>query len=123
MTDHKYRLSDEDPAICEAIHAALEHVPVTADQAEQAGKTLPGNAPPLPAALAEPKAIFNKPARAAMVIPFPALPEVDATLARAAREAGHLTPEVQEQMRRDRQAAQAEAKANNRENPNGPDVR
>jgi len=123
MTDHRNRPSDENRAICEVIHAALEQVPVTADQAEQAWKSLAGNAPPLPPALAEPKAIFHKPARAATVIPFPALPEVDATLARAAREAGHLTPEVQEQMRRDRQAAQEEAKANKRENTNGPDVR
>jgi len=117
MTDHRNRPSDENPAICEAIHAAMEHVPVTADQAKQAGKSLADHALPLPAELKEPKAIFNRPARTATVIPFPSVPEVDATLARAAREAGHLKQEVHEQMRRDRHAAEEEQRTNKRENP------
>jgi len=38
--------------------------------------------------------------------PLPGDPGIDATLARAAREAGHLAPDVEQAMRRDRQAAE-----------------
>ena len=54
------------------------------------------------------------------ISPFvPDNPRVDAALARAAREAGRLTPEVEERMRRDRKAAQDEREKDD----HGKDVR
>ena len=68
--------------------------------------------PPLPAELQDPDAAFARGAEAsglaARVAPFAGDAAVDATLARAARECGRLTPEIEAAMRRDREAAERE---------------
>lgn len=64
----------------------------------------------LPETLRDPRAVFDRTEEPPpATIPFPIDPDIDATLARAAREGGHLTPEIEEIMRRDRQAAEREA--------------
>lgn len=65
----------------------------------------------LPEALRDPKAVFDRaagPAGGPKVIPFPGAAEIDATLARAAREGGRLTPDIEQAMRHDREAAERE---------------
>lgn len=106
MTRPTNRLDDNDLAISEVVKAVLGQIPVTADQVHQAEQSLAGRPIPLPARLQDHRAVFDGPVKAPAVVAFPSSPEVDATLSRAARDAGHLTPEVQERMRRDRQAAE-----------------
>ncbi|HUS91207.1 MAG TPA: hypothetical protein VM695_05120 [Phycisphaerae bacterium] len=72
-----------------------------------------GDAPgELPGPLADPSAVLSG-ARsggdAAGVIVFPPDADIDATLARAAREGGAIAPEIEQAMRRDRDAAEREA--------------
>jgi len=64
----------------------------------------------LPARLADPAAVLGSPEPEAKttVLHLPDAPDIDATLARAAREGGTVTPEIEEIMRRDREAAERE---------------
>jgi len=68
----------------------------------------------LPAALADPPAgRAGRPGGSERVGPplrFPADPDIDATLARAAREGGQVPPEIEQIMRRDREAAERQAR-------------
>ena len=66
----------------------------------------------LPGALQDPAAVLYGRApqaeRSARVIRFPPDPDIGATLARAAREGAAIPPEIEEAMRRDREAAERE---------------
>ena len=66
----------------------------------------------LPDALADAKAVFERPVAPSRAnipcLPSAADPYIDATLARAAREGGPIAPEIEERMRRDRGAAERE---------------
>ena len=64
----------------------------------------------LPARLADAAAVLEHPAPGAeaTALRLPDAPDIDATLARAAREGGTVTPEIEEIMRRDRAAAERE---------------
>jgi len=106
MTHHRDKPANADTAICEAVYAAIEPVPVTAEQVRQAEQTLAGQTIPLSASLRDPQAVFDRPVSAPATIVFSTSGDIDATLARAAREAGHITSEIQERMHHDRQAAQ-----------------
>lgn len=67
----------------------------------------------LPEALQDARAVFegrSDPSRAAPArLPLSGSRYIDATLARAAREGGTITPEVEQTMRRDREAAERDA--------------
>ena len=70
--------------------------------------------PELPAALRDPHAVRAGaplgPQGPHATLPLPAAGDADATLARAAREGGRVTPEIEQAMRRDRQAAERDAR-------------
>ena len=85
-------------------------VPTSEKEVLIAERDLDANPVILPERLRDPKDLFDQPGRSApqtgMLAHFPDNPQVGATLARAAREAGRLTPEVEERMQRDRKAAE-----------------
>jgi hypothetical protein len=84
-------------------------------EAEAEGKPLS-----LPDELRDPKEVFDRPTgRAVPSINPPEDARINATLSRAAREAGHLSPEIEEAMRRDREATEKEADGDD----DGKDVR
>ena len=108
------RKSDTPAASEQDVHAALVAmgwVPPTAEQDIAAVEVQLRESPVKPPAeLADPAAVLDRPIRQAAptVLHFPDAPDIDATLARAAREGGAVTPEVEEVMRRDRTAAERE---------------
>ena len=63
---------------------------------------------PLPPGLRDPSAVFRGKAsrEAAEGARLPASAEVQRAMSRAAREAGRITPQIEERMRRDRKAAE-----------------
>jgi len=102
-------------ALAADIHDALRSlgwvVPRTEDEVRLAERELADAPPPeLPEALQDARGVFER--RTAgedarrRTLPFPGRRDVDATLARAAREGGNIPPEVEQAMRRDRQAAE-----------------
>ena len=105
---------DAGEAIAAQVYRALGELGWTVPQSERdigrAEDEQAEGAAALPEALRDPKAVFDRPpARGgAKVIGFLGAADIDATLARAAREGGRLTPEIEEAMRRDREAAERE---------------
>ena len=97
------------------LHAAMRRtgflVPVTEREVAAVEKEV--SATPLPPALKNPRRVFEKASTPRAVTPkvvrFSPAAGVDAALARAAREGGKLTPEVERAMRRDRATAEAQA--------------
>ena len=65
----------------------------------------------LPESLADAADVFDSPSGldCGASTPFPRDADVDATLARAAREGGAIAPEIEQRMRRDRAAAERQA--------------
>jgi len=105
----------EDAELVGDVHEALLAMGWVAPQREadvrRAEEDLPAQpAPPLPEALRDPQAVFDRPdgrADTPPVLPLPAgADDIEATLNRAAREGGRITPEIDQAMRRDRQAAE-----------------
>ena len=77
---------------------------VAAAEAAPAARTVE-----IPEALRDPRRVLDRPhSSGRRYVPLPASADVEAALARAAREAGHLTPEIERRMRLDRQAAERE---------------
>ncbi len=98
--------------VYDALHSLGWIVPQTAADVLRAEAELAEAPPDLPAELQDAQAVLEG-ARprggAARPLAFPPNADVDNTLARAAREGGQISPEVEEAMRRDRQAAKREA--------------
>ena len=110
----KRHTSEEDAALAAAVYGAASAagwiVPQTEETVAEAERLLPAQPTPLPDTLRDPKAVFARRERRSVAriaaLPTPDAGPIDATLARAAREAGRLTPEIEEAMRRDRRAAE-----------------
>jgi hypothetical protein len=109
------RRVDQNEELAADIHDAMRSlgwtVPTCVEDVLRAEADLAASPSPLPAELQDAKAVFERPDEspgADVVLPFGGDADIDATLARAAREAGHITPEIEQAMRRDRQAAQQE---------------
>ena len=110
------RPPDRDDDLVRGVEAAVRSLGWTAPQCDEdvlaAERRLAAEPVALPAELQEPAAVWNRPdsrrQSEPVFLPFPASPDIDATLARAAREAGRLSPEIEERMRRDREAAEGE---------------
>jgi hypothetical protein len=92
---------------------------VAAAEQEQTGRVVS-----LPPEFSSPQAAWmrartgaDRPRAAPAALRFPPSADVEAGLARAAREGGRLSPEIEEAMRRDRDAAEDEF------DHHGPDVR
>lgn len=108
------RKNDDPLATEQDVQAALVAMGWAPPGAEQEVDTVEAelreNPVELPAELADADAVFNRPAPEAdpTVLRLPDAPDIDATLARAAREGGTVTPEIEELMRRDREAAERE---------------
>jgi hypothetical protein len=87
-------------------------VPQCEDDVRRAEERLDEAPAPLPASLEDPNVVFNRPddqTRAEPdVVLFPSDPLIEENLARAAREGGPIPPEIEERMRRDREAAERE---------------
>ena len=116
MKEPKSRaMPNGDELLCD-VHLAMESlgwvVPQCEVEVRDAERRL-GPAPiPLPEGLRDPHAVFGRKGEGCAVLgPLPASgsPYIEATLERAAREGGRITPEVEEAMRRDREAAEREA--------------
>jgi hypothetical protein len=104
----------DDEALAAEIHQAIRSLGWAVPQCEadvlQAEAELAASPVGLPEELRDPKAVFDRAGKGAKAPPvslqFPGDVAIDATLARAAREAGRITPEIEEAMRRDREAAE-----------------
>ena len=75
-------------------------------------KELPRSAVQLPDLLLDPAGVFDLSSdqqhqQSPMAL-FPSSPDAEATMARAAREGGVISPQIEERMRRDREAAEDE---------------
>lgn len=98
------------PDVCAAARSLGWVVPTREEEVREAEREVEANPVELPAALQSAKEVFQRadsPAEG-RIAPLSGHgdPHVEATLARAAREPGHLTPETREAMRRDRKAAE-----------------
>ncbi|MHC4717690.1 MAG: VOC family protein [Planctomycetota bacterium] len=108
------RKNEEQTEMEQDVHAALIAngwlTPTREDDVDAAEAELRDDPVELPADLADPAAVFERAASEAQpaLLRFPGSPDIDATLARAAREGGTVTPEIEEIMRRDREAAERE---------------
>ena len=105
----------QEQALAADIHQALSDLgwvpPTSADQVAEAEGQLSGADAPLPDSLRDGEAVFDRDERdatPAVTLRFDTDDDIDATLRRAAREGGQISPEVEERMRRDRQAAEDE---------------
>lgn len=105
--------------MAEDVLAALESlgwvVPRSESEVRRAESELAADPAPLPPGLTDPAGVLDGPDPSvdgsAPAIPFPRDVEIDATLARVAREGGEITPAIEEAMRRDREAAEREAES------------
>ena len=103
-------------ALAPHVHAAMTALgwvpPTDETEVRQAERNLPAEAD-LPETLRDPRSVFERSgARAAggrAVIPCPGDVDIDATLARAAREGSRITPEIEQAMRRDREQAEGQS--------------
>jgi hypothetical protein len=99
--------------VYDALHSLGWIVPQTEADVLRAETELAEAPPDLPVELQDAQAVLegSRPRGGAAPRPlaFPPNADVDSTLARAAREGGRICPEVEEAMRRDRQAAEREA--------------
>jgi len=98
------------PDIREAARRLGWVVPTGEQEVREAEREAEANPVELPATLQNAKEVFQRADRPAQgriaALGGRGDPQVEATLARAAREPGHLTPEIREAMRRDRKAAE-----------------
>ena len=110
----KRQHDDRDAALTAEVYHALNSdgqlIPQSDPDVIAAEQRLAAGPVELPTALQGPAAVFERtaPDSDTNVIAFPAKTDVDATLRRAAREGGHLTPEVEQRMQDDRRRAQQE---------------
>ena len=123
------RPPDNDEALTGEVSRSLADlgwlVPQTEDDVARAEAALADDPPELPDTLEDPAAVFDGPdptgAAPERIAQFPDNSDTDAGLARAAREAGRITGEIEDAMRRDRQAAQKDLDQDDQ--PDGPDSR
>ena len=94
------------------VHEALKAMgwlmPESEAEVQAAEAEVPESAAPLPAALMDPDKVLTGQSGAAPAAALPLGIVADEHLARAARAGGPIPPEIEEQMRRDRQAAEDE---------------
>jgi len=108
------------------VYAAMKSlrwiVPECEDDVGRAERTLSAPAEGLPQALRDAGAVFNRTVASGPPRPTPAVSAADARvdegLARAAREGGVISPEIEARMRRDREAAEKRQD----DGDDGPDV-
>ncbi len=108
----KGRPGRADPGLEREVHDALKRlgwvIPQSEDQVRAAEAEQAGRGAPLPASIADPaKVLGRRPGGAELKLSvFQPGPADQENLARAAREGGKIPPEIEERMRRDRQAAE-----------------
>ncbi len=107
--------------ISEAMTSLGWKVPQCEDEVQRAETELKGDLAALPEELQDPKAAFNRSVgqvRARpQVLQFFGDAEIERDLARAARDGGPIPPEIEEIMRRDREAAEREFKNAEQKDP------
>lgn len=88
-------------------------IPITAEEVLDAEALMKGNMIELPEELRDPEVILNR-SKQKLSIKFSPLSssnkETEENLARAAREDGNISPEIEERMRKDREAAEKKHK-------------
>jgi hypothetical protein len=113
---HSATPPEENPALLQEVRAGLAHMGWLMPQEEKQVAAAEGDlaargTPRCPPALRDPSAVFSGRAAPLSTREAPGLgPSAEArqALARAAREAGRITPEIEQRMRRDRKAAENE---------------
>jgi hypothetical protein len=108
------RHTPDDEDIAPDVHQAAKSlgwvVPQSEEDVLQAERELSKQPAALPEELQDPKEVFERGAACGAAesksLEFPPDPDIDATLNRAAREGGRITPEIEERMRQDREAAE-----------------
>ena len=105
---------DMEADVYDALRALGWVVPQSEDDVRDAEDELQPAPSDLPDELKNAEAMLRRPRRTAPPpagphLPLPSDPDIDSTLARAAREGGHIPPDIEEAMRRDRQAAERDA--------------
>jgi hypothetical protein len=96
----------------DALRALGWLVPQSLADVERAEQEMLANPLPLPEVLADPYQVFEnleQSRRPVLKLQVPSTPAVEDALARVAREGGQISPEVEEQMQRDRRAAEQKA--------------
>ncbi len=111
MKEKKHRITEK--AICDATHEVIRQagwtIPTDEESVAAAEARLANDMPPLPEALrnpAFPSAADN--ASAGKVVPLYDPTILAAPMARAARQGGSVSPEIEEIMKKDREAAERE---------------
>jgi len=103
---------DLEREVDEAMTSLGWKVPQTEDEVLRAEAELAENPAPLPDELTDPEQVFDRaPGQVetgAEPLLFPTDQDIEADLARAARDGGPIPPEIEEVLRRDREAAERE---------------
>ena len=100
---------DAAPLVHDTLAEMGRLVPQTEDDAAAAEQRLRDSPIELPESLRDADAVLRRTEGSPpSPVPFPGNADVEATLARAAREGGAIPPEIEQIMRRDREAAEAE---------------
>ena len=124
MTPRKHIPPDEKPALLQAVHDAITPVPTSPQDVARAENSLASSPqPPLPTQLHDPAAVLAGPTKLPSPPQLAPTTDIAPSLARAARDAGRLTPEILDRMHQDRKAAEAQSHTDNPEAHNGPNVR
>lgn len=110
MRGNKRKLTDEEleKAVTDAIGMAFG-IPQTPENVQAAEKELEASRVDLPSGLADPYRVLDQPSRRIRFRnPFEVDqdPGLEENLAQAARDGGEISPEVKQQMQRDREAAE-----------------
>ena len=115
----KYRITDD--AIYDAIHEAIRQagwaIPTDEESVAAAEARMENNMPELPERLNSPEfpSVTKKSPMTGKVIPLWDPSTLSAPMARAAREGGSVSPEIEKIMKRDREMAEQNLRHRNRD--------
>jgi redox-regulated HSP33 family molecular chaperone len=119
----KNKTSEEGSNLEQLVHEALLRngwvIPQTVEEVIRVQDEFPEKSEQLPNALKDPYTVLKRSTERAKSVSALSLPDQESqdVMARAARLGGEISSEIEERMKRDRQAAEEEDKANDRKDP------
>jgi hypothetical protein len=119
----KNKTSEEGSNLEQLVHEALLRngwvIPQTVEEVLKVQDDFPDENEQLPDALKDPYTVLNRSTERAKRVSALSLPDQESqeVMGRAARLGGEISSEVEERMKRDRQAAEEEGEANDRKGP------